>query len=225
MENFGIDRAVIVQPSVYGFDNRLLVDVLKRDPNRFRGIAVINPDLPDAQLGELHASGIRGVRFNLLHPAGLPLTALKPLARRIASYGWHIQILARVGDMTELEEVVMKSGVPIVFDHFGLVDPRGGENGAGFQRLLRLADAEACYVKLSAPYRVTNNPSQLQPFIEVLTREVPEKLVWGTDWPHPEFYDVVPDDAALVDIIGSWLPTPALRQTVLVDNPLRLYWA
>ena len=224
MENFGIDRAVIVQPSVYGFDNRLLVDVLKRHLDRFRAIAVIDPDLPDAKLAELHAGGIRGIRFNLLHPAGLPLTALKPLARRIAPYGWHIQILGHLDGLPELEEIVMKSGVPIVFDYFGLVDPREGVNGAGFRRLLRLADAEACYVKLSAPYRVTDNPLQLQPFIEVLTTEVPEKLVWGTDWPHPEFYDVVPDDVALVDVIDSWLPTPALRQRVLVDNPLRLYW-
>ena len=224
MEVFGIDRAVIVQPSVYGFDNRLLMDVIKEDLDRFRGVAVIDPNLPDAQLEKLHAGGVRGVRFNLMHPAGLNLTALKPLAHRISSYGWHIQILGNVAHMPEFENVVLKCGVPVVLDHFGLVDPREGVNGSGFQRLLRAADAGSCHIKLSAPYRVTANLLQLQPFVEVLTAEVPDKLVWGTDWPHPEFYDAVPDDSALVEIVDSWLPTPVLRQQVLIDNPLRLYW-
>jgi predicted TIM-barrel fold metal-dependent hydrolase len=222
---FGIDRAVIVQPSVYGFDNRLLVEVVKSDSARFRGIAVIDPDSSDDELNTLHAAGIRGVRFNLLHPAGLPLAALMPLADRIRRYGWHIQILGRVAELPELEEIATESGVPMVIDHLGLVDPGKGSTDIGVQRLLRLTETGRCFIKLSAPYRLAGDVQQVQALVTTLVDAVPHTLLWGTDWPHPEFYDVIPDDVALVDLVGTWLPTPTLRQQVLIDNPLRLYWS
>jgi predicted TIM-barrel fold metal-dependent hydrolase len=226
MDVFGIDRAVIVQPSVYGFDNRLLVEVVKSDSARFRGIAVIDPDSSDdEQLYTLHAAGIRGVRFNLLHPAGLPLAALMPLADRIRRYGWHTQILGRVAELPELEEIATESGVPMVIDHLGLVDPGKGSTDIGVQRLLRLTETGRCFIKLSAPYRLAGDVQQVQALVTTLVDAVPHTLLWGTDWPHPEFYDVIPDDVALVDLVGTWLPTPTLRQQVLIDNPLRLYWS
>lgn len=224
MDVFGIDRAVIVQPSVYGFDNRLLVEVVKGDTTRFRGVAVIDPDSSDDDLIALHAAGIRGIRFNLLHPAGLPLAALTSLAERIRPYGWHIQILGRVAELPELEEIATEIGVPMVFDHFGLVDP-GKSTDIGARRLLRLAETGTCFIKLSAPYRLAGDVQQVQSLVETLVNTAPHTLLWGTDWPHPEFYDAVPDDKTLVDLVGTWLPTPELRQQVLVDNPLRLYWS
>ena len=224
MDVFGIERAVIVQPSVYGFDNRLLVEVVKSDNSRFRGIAVIDPHSSDEELNALHAAGVRGIRFNLLHPAGLPLAALIPLADRIRHHGWHVQILGRVAELPELEQIAAECGVALVLDHLGLVEPSKKLNDIGTRRLVRLAETGACFIKLSAPYRLTDDYRQLQAFITTLADAVPHALLWGTDWPHPEFYDMVPDDAALVDLVETWLPMPPLRQQVLVDNPLRLYW-
>jgi predicted TIM-barrel fold metal-dependent hydrolase len=129
-----------------------------------------------------------------------------------------------VAELPELEKIATEIGVPVVLDHLGLVDPGNGLNDNGIQRLLRLAETGTCFVKLSAPYRLADDTRRLQALITTLSTTAPHKLLWGTDWPHPEFYDVVPDDATLVDLVGTWLPTPSLRRRVLVDNPLRLYW-
>lgn len=224
MGTFGIDRAVLVQPSVYGTDNRVLLEALAALPQRLRGIVVIPPDLSHAELARLHAAGVRGVRINRRNPGGLSLTALRELSRRTADFGWHVQLLIALKDTPDLADIVARSEVPVVIDHMGFLSPGEGVESSGFQSLLRLAAQGRCWVKLSAPYRLAVRPETLDPFIAALVGSAPHRLVWATDWPHSERFDTVPDDADLVELVRRWLPDLELRRQVLVDNPHRLYW-
>jgi predicted TIM-barrel fold metal-dependent hydrolase len=224
MDAFGIGRAVLVQPSVYGTDNAVLLEALAREPERLCGVVVIPADTPDAELDRLHAAGVRGVRINRHNPGGLPLSAIQELGQRIARLGWHLQLQIEVEATPDLARLVGGAGVPIVIDHFGLCRPKLGPGAPGFGALLRLVDNGTCWVKLSAPYRLAEGLQELRPFVESLVSANPDRLLWATDWPHTECYDRVPDDADLVALVDTWLPTPELRRKVLIDNPNRLYW-
>ena len=228
MRTFGIERAVLVQPSVYGTDNTVLSEALQRRPERLRGVAVVAPDIPDAALERLHAAGVRGVRINLAYPGGLPVTAISELGRRIAPLGWHVQLLIEIENTPDLAKLVAGAGVPVVIDHFGLCRPDLGPEAPGFQALLRLVADGLCWVKLSAAHRLPGGPHSddvLQRVVDRLIEAGPARLLWATDWPHVDYYDAVPDDADLVARVETWLPSPALRQAVLIDNPSRLYWS
>lgn len=227
MAAFGIDRAVLVQPSVYGTDNAVLVEALTRQPERLRGVVVIPPDTPDAELDRLHAAGVRGVRINRRNPGGLPLSAIQALGKRIARLGWHLQLQIEIEATADLARLVADAGVPVVIDHFGFCRPELGPGAPGFGALLRLVGAGACRVKLSAPHRMAGGApgyAALRPFVERLVEANPDRLLWASDWPHTECYDEAPDDADLIALVETWLPTPELRRKVLIDNPSRLYW-
>jgi len=227
MAAFGIDRAVLVQPSVYGTDNAVLVGALSRLPDRLRAVVVIPPDTADAELDRLHAAGVRGVRINRRNPGGLPLSAIQMLAKRIARLGWHLQLQIEVEATPDLARLVGEAGVPVVIDHFGFCRPEMGPDAPGFGALLRLVGGGACWVKLSAPHRMAGGApgyAALRPFVERLIEASPDRLLWASDWPHTECYDQVPDDADLVALVDTWLPTAELRRKVLIDNPTRLYW-
>jgi predicted TIM-barrel fold metal-dependent hydrolase len=224
METFGIDRAVLVQPSVYGIDNAVLLEALAALPKQLRGIVVIPPDSSDAELARLNALGVRGVRINRRNPGGLPLAAIGELSRRIAPLGWHLQFLISLEDTPDLADIVARSEVQVVIDHMGFLSTGQGIDARGFQSLLHLAEQGKCWVKLSAPYRMAVRPETLDPFIAALVGSAADRLLWATDWPHSERFDTVPDDADLVELAQRWFSTPELRRRVLIDNPDRLYW-
>lgn len=226
MAALGIERAVLVQPSVYGIRNDAMIEALRAMPAHLRGVAVVGPDAADAELATLHAAGVRGIRVNRRNPGGLSLADAAPLARRIASLGWHIQLqidLAATGDLAGLLEAC---AVPMVIDHFGFLDPRAGAGAPPFAALLRLMERGQLWMKLSAPYRVSRaGPpyADLTPFVEALLACRPDRLLWATDWPHTELFDRMPDDLDPSLLLGLDQADEATRQLVFVDNPARLY--
>jgi len=227
MAQTGIDRAVLVQPSVYGTDNRALLDALALDPHRFRAVAVVVPDTPQVELERLHAAGVRGVRVNRRNPGGLTLADMASLAARLVPLGWHIQLQIDIQTVEDLPGIVAASPVPIVIDHLGFVRPDGGVAAPAFQSLLRVLDRGDTWLKLSGPYRLGAGGAPfdlLLPFIRALVAARPDRLLWGSDWPHSELWDAMPDSIALAELAQRWFDTPDVLHQILVDNPQHLYW-
>ncbi len=226
----GLQRAVLVQPSIYGTDNRLLLDTLARYPQALRGVAVASTEVTYDELLSWHQAGVRGLRINLVdrHDAGgaLPMGLLQSLAARVAPLGWHLELLAHVDAYPDELMDLQNLPVPIVFGHFGYPSVGRGVDDRGFQALLRLISMGRTWVKLTGPYRLTRDalpyPS-CDALAQALLKAAPERLVWGSDWPHVMLRGVMPNDADLVDLIARWLPTPAQRQQILVENPTVLY--
>lgn len=226
----GLQRAVLVQPSIYGSDNRLLLDTLAGDPRRLRGVAVAGDDVDATALARWHALGVRGLRVNLVdrHDRGgpLPLTQLQALARRIAPLGWHLELLVHADEHAAELPALHDLAVPVVLGHFGYLNVGRGVDDPGFRTLLQLLEAGRTWVKLTGPYRLTRAPlpyAECDALAQALVAAAPQRLLWGSDWPHVMLRGVMPNDAELVDLIARWLPDEALRQRVLVDNPAVLY--
>ena len=233
---------MIVQPSVYGTDNSCTLDGMRRlGPDRARGVAVIGETTSDAELDAMHRAGIRGIRVNL-ETAGesdpdVARRLLGDAAGRVAGRGWHVQVYTRLVVIAALSEEVARSPVPIVFDHFGGAQASGGVGQPGFSALLDLVRAGHAYVKVSAAYRSSNEaPSyaDVAPLGRALIDANPERIVWGSDWPHPDaaapgaepasvtpFYDI--DDGLALNQLADWAPDAAMRRKILVENPARLY--
>jgi 2-pyrone-4,6-dicarboxylate lactonase len=226
-QTFGICRSVIIQPSPYGMDNRRSLQAISDSRLEMRAVLVVEPTVSDAELGEYHRLGARGVRLNLLFGAGLAVETADVLARRIRDLDWHLQFLADVSTIDDLPRLVQRLRVPVVFDHLGHVPAHKGTRNAGFQNLLALVREGLAWVKLSGLYRSTglaNTPyDDTRPFIDALIDANPRQLLWGTDWPHPSIAVPMPDDTDLVDQFGAWVEDEALQQAILVDNPERLY--
>lgn len=222
----GLDRGVLVQPSVHGTDNRSMIDALRRAPDRLRGIAVVDPDISEAELDELHKAGVRGLRVNVLFAGGTDLAQTEKLAARIAPRGWHIQLLVDVGTMPDFGQRFGDFPCPVVVDHMGHVGPTKAASAPGFRGLLSLLDNGRAWVKLSGAYRVTEAGP---PFADVaaVARDLiaanPAQCVFATDWPHPALKWPMPDDGDLVDLLADWEPDEARRRAILLDNPERLY--
>jgi len=226
MDAYGIDRAVLVHPSVYGFDNGALFEALETMPDRLRGVAVISPNAPESLFALAHRLGVRALRVNPRNPAGLTMRDFHAVAERIKAFGWHIQLQVNVEDFADFGSIVASAGAPVVVDHFGFPDLAQGPDGRAFAELVDLAAAGRCIVKLSAPYRVApGRYSALKPFVERLVERAPASLIWALDWPHTECFEAVPDDNPILDLVWDWLPTATLRRQVLVDTPRRLFWA
>ena len=235
-----IDRGILVQPSVYGTDNRCQLDAIGQLGSRARGIAVIAEDAPAGELDALHRGGIRGVRVNL-ETFGIadPAAASQRLRRALAQLAqrpWHVQLFVRSSIVPSLESAVLDSPLPIVFDHFGGVRADAGLNDPGFQSLVRLVRAGKAYVKVSGAYRasVSGAPdyADVRPFARALIEANPARVLWGSDWPHPDSrpHDVsqisanlAVDDIAVLNQLAVWAPDAATRKAILVDNPARLY--
>jgi predicted TIM-barrel fold metal-dependent hydrolase len=217
----GTGRVVLVQPSVYGTDNRCQRDAIAALEEHARGIAVIDDTVSDAQLDALCGAGFVGARLNFMR-AG-ELESLERTAARIKRLDWHVQLHLPGSMIPALAERLLKLPTDFVIDHFGRVDAWKGVTQPEFQALLRLVDSGRCWVKLSAPYRMDGAPyPRVAPFARELVRRNPERMLWGTDWPHPDVA-VVPDDPGLLQTMFDWVPDAATRHRILVDNPEKLY--
>ncbi|MEM7426241.1 MAG: amidohydrolase family protein [Pseudomonadota bacterium] len=222
----GIDRAVIVQPSVHGTDNQVTLDAIAGYGPDARGIAVVDADVTGAELERLHRGGMRGLRLNMLFGGGVGLHALEPLADKIAPLGWHLQLLLDARDLEELGPRIRKLPVPVVVDHMGHMHVSHGMDHPGFQTLLALVRDGIAWIKLSGNYRISSKMPEYRdaiPFAQALIEAAPEHMVWGTDWPHPALTDHMPNDGDLLDALATYAPDEATRNAILVDNPARLY--
>jgi 2-pyrone-4,6-dicarboxylate lactonase len=223
----GLARAVIVQPSVYGTDNRCTYDAVAASGGRWRGIAVVDASTHVDELRRLHDAGFRGVRINLLFKGGgLAMDTLEKTARRIAPVGWHVQLLIDGRDLPELAPRLLRLPVRFVIDHMGHMPAQLGLDNPGFKALLALAGEANCWVKLSGAYRISAKPypyEDVVPIAKALVEAAPQRMVWGSDWPHPSFQGAMPVDASLLDLLASWVPETRTRQRILAANPAELY--
>jgi len=230
LDRLGVERAVLVQPSVYGTDNTVMLEAMKAAGRRFRGVAVVDDEIPDDELKQLDAAGVRGVRVNIVDvkdrkPGTLPLDALRPLAERIQPLGWHMEFLMHADEFPELDRAFADFPVDIVLGHLGYMKTDKGLDAPGFQALLRIVRAGRCWVKLTGPYRISTGSmpySDVTPFAHALLEAAPQKIVWGSDWPHV-MAKAMPNDGDLADLLSDWIPDARLREEVLVRNPVRLY--
>jgi predicted TIM-barrel fold metal-dependent hydrolase len=230
LDTLGIVRAVLVQPSIYGTNNDCMLEALKQDTKRLRGIAVIPFDADSKAIERLHAQGVRGVRCNIVDlktGAGqLPLEPLRALARRIRPLGWHVEFLMHVDEFPSLDRQLADFPVEVSFGHLGYVPAAKGTETPGFKALLRLMRDGKAWVKLTAPYRLTLSEMpypDVDPFAQALLDAAPQRLVWGSDWPHVLVKSKMPDDGGLLDVLARWVPDDKTRRAILVDNPAKLY--
>jgi predicted TIM-barrel fold metal-dependent hydrolase len=224
-ETVGLQRMVVVQASIYGTDNAVTLDAIQQfGLHRARGVAVIDDSFDEAALRRLHGQGIRGVRFNMVSGNGTPEDQLEALARRVAPLGWHIQIYADGAKMLEIGGLLAGLPVEVVIDHCGGVKAALGVRHPQFQALLRLMDSGRAWMKLSS-YRASSTGApwdDVEANVKALVAAAPDRCVWGTDWPHSQM-DPAPEAGLLLDQLFAWVPDVGVRQTILVDNPARLY--
>jgi predicted TIM-barrel fold metal-dependent hydrolase len=222
----GVARGVLVQPSVYGFDNRCLLDALDAAGGRLVGVAVPSPDATRADLEAMHRRGVRAVRCNTLNPGGLGPEFVVGWAPLLADLGWHVELHVDLAPVADLAAFVERQGVPVVFDHMGRPAPgRARPDDPIERRLLALAREGACWVKLSGAYRLTSAPapwSDVAPLAHAFLAAAPAACVWATDWPHVDTPAPV-HPAELTATLDAWCPDPGARRALLVDNPTRLY--
>jgi len=227
----GFDKNVIVQASCHGKDNAALIDALVNSNDKARGIAVIDEEISSEALKAMDRAGVRGVRFNFVRRLVdfTPRDVLERIAERIAHLGWHIVVYFEMPDLPELESLFTSLPTLVVVDHMGRPDVKKGLDHPEFQRYLRLLDKHKnIWTKVSGPERLTVAGApydDVVPFGRALVEGFSDRVIWGTDWPHPNMPVEAPDDGVLVDVIAKIAPTPALQKALLVDNPMRLYWA
>ena len=231
-DRLGFSRNVIVQATCHGTDNRAVVDALNSSDGRARGVAAVSDSVSDAELRELDAAGVRGVRFNFVKRLidTTPRDVLERIARRIAPLGWHIVIYFEAADLPELFDFCVSLPAPLVVDHMGRPNVARPVDGPEFAQFVKLMRSRAdIWCKVTCPERlsVLGPPGfdDVVPFARHIVEQFPQRVLWGTDWPHPNLKEYMPDDGTLVDVIPRIAPTVALQQRLLVDNPRQLYWA
>jgi predicted TIM-barrel fold metal-dependent hydrolase len=221
----GLGRAVIVQASCHGTDNRAMVDALHSDPARYRGVAMIDDATTEAEIAEMHAAGVRGIRFNFIKAlgGGPDMAVLHRAADRVRPLGWHMVLHVQGDGVREMEALIRGIGMPVVIDHMGRVDPALGVEGPAFRTLLDLLRNPRIWVKLSGAERMTQPPfAAALPFARALMAAAPDRVLWGTDFPHPNLATPV-DEMELLNLLPDFAPTDEDRRRLLVDNPARLY--
>lgn len=226
----GVARMVLVQPSIYGQDNSVMLKAMAETSLPARGVAVVPLDIEDEELEVLHQAGIRGVRFNLVDvkkpAASVPLDKIILLAEKLRPLKWHVEFLLHVDDYPNFYSLFKDFPTEIVVAHFGYFRPGCQLENPGFQGLLELAVSGKCWVKLTGPYRISAEDipySDVDPFAQALVNRAPHRLLWGTDWPHVMMKKTMPDDGHLADTFGSYAAEEQLRHQILVDNPAQLY--
>ncbi|MBK7791222.1 MAG: amidohydrolase family protein [Betaproteobacteria bacterium] len=237
-DHLGFARNVVVQATCHGADNRALVDALRHADGRARGVATVRRSVNDAELAALHAAGVRGTRFNFVRRLVdfTPRDELLEIAQRIAPLGWHVVVYFEAADLPELMDFFTALPTIVVVDHMGRPDVTRPVDGPEFGRFVALMrEHPNVWSKVSCPERlsVAGPPAlygerhayrDVVPFARRLVETFPDRVLWGTDWPHPNLKQHMPDDGLLVDFIPQIAPTPELQRQLLVDNPLRLYW-
>ena len=228
----GFERNVIVQATCHGADNRALVDALQRAHGRARGVATVRAEISDTDLNALHAAGVRGVRFNFVKRLAdsVPRATLASIAARIAPLGWHIVVYFEAAELPELSEFITSAPTTVVVDHMGRPDVGKPVDGPEFSLFLQLMrEHPRIWCKVSGTERLSKSGPpgyhDVVPFSRRVVESFPERVLWGTDWPHPNLKSHMPDDGQLVDFIPRIAPTAELQRALLVDNPMRLYWS
>jgi 2-pyrone-4,6-dicarboxylate lactonase len=229
-KHLGIDRTVIVQATCHGSDNNALVDALEAADGRARGIATVRGDVTDGELRRLHAAGVRGVRFNfvrrLVDPQ--PDAYYHDLVARIAPLGWHVVVYFEAADLAQRWDFFTSLRVPVVVDHMGRPDVTKPVDGPEFGLFRKLLHENPQFrTKVTCPDRltVTGPPyDDVVPFGRALVAEFPDRVLWGSDWPHPNLKSHMPDDGTLVDFVPRIAPSAEAQRKLLVDNPSHLYW-
>lgn len=220
----GIAQGVLVQVSVHGTDNSLMLHALEAHRARLRGIAVIRPDLPDAELARLKASGVVGLRLNTTTGGGVGVADLERYDALCAELGWHLQFLVEPGQLMPLAPRISRLRVPAVFDHMGYV--HAGEGMQEAARTLVQLVRDGAWVKLSGGFRLSRAAAPYADtiaFANALAEAAPDRCVWGSDWPHVSFRGAMPNTGDLLDLLADWVPDAQRREAILVHNPRRLY--
>lgn len=236
-DHLGLSRNVIVQATCHGSDNSALVDALRASDGRARGVASVTSDVTRDELERLHAAGVRGVRFNFVKRLvdAAPTDALETVAAKIAPLGWHVVLYFEAPDLPDLQDFFLSLPVTLVVDHMGRPDVSADPEGPEFTGFLDFVARSGAWVKVSCPERLTRTgPRALDgeqraytdvvPFARKVVESVPDRVLWGTDWPHPNLTDHMPDDGLLLDHVPQIAVTAEQQRALLVDNPMRLYW-
>ncbi len=233
LKTLGCERAVLVQPSVYGDDNAAMLDALANAGPGMRAVAVTPPEVSENEIARLHAAGVRGLRFNVVDRRDdrnrVPADMLRAVAKRIAPHGWHVEMLVQLDEAGDFAPLLGSLGVPVVLGHFGYPKALAATWTAtrAFADLLRLLDGGQCWIKLTGPYRITTAPDL--PYADVdepargLIAHRPDRMIWGTDWPHVMKKKPMANDGDMADLLARWAPDAAARARILVDNPAALY--
>lgn len=227
-DHLGFTRGVIVQASCHGTDNRAMLDAIVRSEGRYRGVAIVDGSESDEQLAEMDAGGVRGVRFNFVaHLGGAPdLDVFDRTVDRLADFEWHVVLHLDAQDILTYADRLARIPVPFIIDHMGRVKAQEGIEQPAFQALQQLMENPLAWVKVCGAERVSvgRRPfNDAVPFAERLIQIAPERVLWGTDWPHPNITKDMPNDGELVDLMFDFCTDPQLRQKLLVDNPMKLY--
>lgn len=226
-ETLGVERAVIVHGGAHGTDNSATLDALDRRPERLRGVAVIPSGLPRRELEDMHRRGMRGCRMSTVVSGGASFDHLERLAAETADLGWHLVLhFHRSAELLDVVPLLNRIASPFVLDHLARITGEEGVGSPAFAAVMRLLDTGRCYVKLASLYRLSAEPyphRDMLPLIERVVARRPDRILWGTNWPHPICPVPMPNDGDIVDLAPLWLPDEAQRQMALVANPAALY--
>ena len=227
----GISRSVLVQASVHGTNNQAVLDRCKIDPINNRCVISINKDVKETDIEYFHIIGARGIRINLVDTGGMPFDSIEEvyeISKMISNFGWHIEFLLHIDDDNiKLTNILKNINVPIVVGHFGYMNTSKGIAEKKFLEFISLLKDGHCWVKLTGPYRISNEPSlpysDVLPFAEKIIDAAPNRTLWGSDWPHVMLKYIMPDDSELANLISNWIPSKELQELILVKNPEILY--
>jgi len=226
-KRIGTTRNVVVTPSTYGTDNQITLDCVAQFGATARGVAVVDTSVTDAELRRMNDLGIRGIRFNLVQAGATTIEMIEPLSKRVNDLGWHVQIHMKGEQIAANEALLSRLPSAIVFDHLGRLAPPNPLDNPGFKTISKLIDKGRTWVKLSGAYQDSKvGPPTYSDMIAVgraYVKASPERMVWGSDWPHPTEKEAKPNDAELFDLLAEWTSDPATRTAILVRNPEALY--
>jgi len=222
----GIGRAVLIQATVYGFDNSRHLDAAAEIGIPARVVVIVPFDTPEQELMRLHNRGARGIRFVLAHEGGLSASDLERFSHRLKAMGWHIDLMAKPEQLVENESLLRKLACPVVIDHLGMVRPEFGLEQPAFRTVERLVRDGNCWVKISGAYRISKQAPRYADagtFVRALVAARSDRLFWGSDWPHPLIDGPAPDALDLLECLHDWVPEEATRNRILADNPAQFY--
>ena len=226
----GIERVVITQPSVYGTDNRATLRAATSSRHKYRAVISVNNEISEKELLELHDCNVRGIRLNLVDKGGKSfdsISSIQKFSERIRDMGWHVEFLLKVDEIEDFGKQFQNFPVNFVIGHLGYMKTDRGLDHPGFQQLLSLLGEGKCWVKLTGTYRISQCESppygDVIPFAKALIDQEPDRMLWGSDWPHPHYYNVMPNDGYILDQLASWTSEKETIKKILVDNPSNLY--